>query len=201
MTAAFLTQLAQARPDPGGGAAAAYCANVALALLTKVIRLELSRPRQDKSQRAFWGAQFEATRRQRKKFEDLRKADVAAYLAMTRARNQEEPLAKLWRAVEEATRCPWQIMKDVIEAQKLVGRAGEHCRPHLLSDLLVALEILGGALQGAHHIAMANLHQLPDGMRQKWTARLAEAAHQGLEASLRVRSQLLARSQADSPKE
>ena len=44
MSASFLDQLARARPDPGGGAAAAFSAGVGLALLTKVIRLEKSGP-------------------------------------------------------------------------------------------------------------------------------------------------------------
>lgn len=201
MGTSFVRQLGQARPDPGGGAAAAFCANVALALLTKVIRLELSRGAQDNRRRAFWTAQLQAARQQRKKFDHLRQADVEAYLGLVRTKSQEAPLARWWRAVEEATRSPWQIMEDAIAALNLVGEAGKHCRPHLVSDLLVALEILGAALQGAHHIAAANLDQLPDGRRRKWAARLAAATHQGLEATLRIRSQLLARSHPGNPKE
>jgi hypothetical protein len=61
----------------------------------------------------------------------------------------------------------------------------------------VATELLGGALQGAYHSAAANLPLIKAaGLRQEWVARLSQASHQGLEATLRVRSQLLARAHA-----
>ena len=95
--------------------------------------------------------------------------------------------------MEEATRCPWQIMEQTLEALDLVAAAGSQCRRHLLSDLLVATELLGGALQGAYHIAAANLPLIKSPQnRQEWAARLHQASHQGLEATLRVRTQLVA---------
>ncbi len=45
MSPDFLTELAQPRPDPGGGAAAAYSARVALGLITKLAKLEHKRAR------------------------------------------------------------------------------------------------------------------------------------------------------------
>ncbi len=194
MSASFLNQLAQPRPDPGGGAAAAYSAGVALALLTKIIRLEMGRPRNDEAQRAFWAAQLAATRRLVQTFQRLRQADVEAYQAMAEALSEGRRGPALPQAVEEATRIPWQIMEESVVALESVGRVGEHCRPHLISDLLVAAEILGGTLQGAHHIAGANLPLMPTAaQRQEWAARLAQTSHQGLEATLKVRSRLLAR--------
>ncbi|MGQ9687863.1 MAG: cyclodeaminase/cyclohydrolase family protein [Desulfobaccales bacterium] len=195
MSLSFLDQLARPRPDPGGGAAAAYSAQVGLALLIKVSHLEQSRPRGDKVRKAFWAEHLEATWRQKDRLAHLRQADVEAYLAMAKALShpREEPPTVEWRLVEEATRCPWQIMEDIVVALELVGKAGEFCRPHLLADLLVATEILSGALQGAHHIACANLPYLPIGRRQRWATRLSETSHLGLEASLKVRSRLLAR--------
>ena len=44
----FLQELAQARPDPGGGAAAAFGARLGLALLEKVVQLEGGRRREPK---------------------------------------------------------------------------------------------------------------------------------------------------------
>ncbi len=75
-----------------------------------------------------------------------------------------------------------------------MAAAGAQCRRHLLSDLLVATELLGGALQGAYHIAAANLSLIKAAnRRQEWSGRLSQASHQGLEATLRVRSQLVAK--------
>ncbi len=197
MSTSFLDQLAQARPDPGGGAAAAYSAGVGLALLTKIIRLEKARPYNDASQVAFWAEQLTEVRRLTRIFQHLRRADVGAYLTMAQALAVRKQGSNLQKAVEEATRCPWQIMEQTLLALALVAAAGDRCRSHLLSDLLVATELLGGALQGAYHIAAANLPLIKaDGRRQEWVARLSQASHQGLEATLRVRSQLLARAHA-----
>ena len=197
MSASFLDQLARARPDPGGGAAAAFSAGVGLALLTKVIRLEKSRPYNDESQVTFWNEKLAETRRLVRIFQRLRQADVEAYLTMAQALSVRQQGANLQRAVEEATRCPWQIMGQVLVALDLIGEAGANCRNHLLSDLLVATELLGGALQAAYHIAAANLPLINTTLRQReWVNRLSQASHQGLEATLRVRSQLLAKAHA-----
>jgi formiminotetrahydrofolate cyclodeaminase len=193
MNASFLDRLAQARPDPGGGAAAAYSAGVGMALLAKIIRLEKCRPYNDEFQVKFWAEQLAQTRRLTRIFQHLRQVDVEAYLTMAQALSLRQQGANLQRAVEEATRCPWQIMEQALVALNLVATAGSHCRRHLLSDLLVATELLGGALQGAYHIAAANLPLIKAVNRRKeWAARLSQASHQGLEATLRVRSQLVA---------
>ncbi|MEJ2092582.1 MAG: cyclodeaminase/cyclohydrolase family protein [Syntrophobacterales bacterium] len=197
MSPSFLDQLARARPDPGGGAAAAFSAGVGLALLTKVIRLEKSRPYNDESQVTFWTEKLAETRRLVRIFQRLRRADVEAYLTMAQALSVRQQGSNLQRAVEEATRCPWQVMGQVLVALDLIGEAGAHCRNHLLSDLLVATELLGGALQAAYHIAAANLPLINATIRQReWVNRLSQASHQGLEATLRVRSQLLAKAHA-----
>lgn len=193
MAASFLQQLSQARPDPGGGAAAAYGAGVGLALVLKVIRLERSRPRNNRSQKQFWSERLAETRRLARTFTRLRQADVEAYLTMAQALSARQSGAKLQKVVEEASRCPWQIMGQALLALELVAAVGTNCRPHLLPDLLVAAELLSGALQGACHIAAANLPLMGPTRRRDWTARLFQASHQGLEANLRVRSQLLAR--------
>ena len=49
----FLQELAQARPDPGGGAAAAFGARLGLALLEKVVQLEGGRRREPKGKASF----------------------------------------------------------------------------------------------------------------------------------------------------
>jgi methenyltetrahydrofolate cyclohydrolase len=200
MNASFLEQLAQARPDPGGGAAAAYSAGVGLALLTKIIRLEKSRPYNDASQGKFWAEQLAETRRLTRIFQQLRQVDVEAYLTMAQALSVRQQGSNLQRAVEEATRCPWQIMEQALVALGLVAAAGAQCRRHLLSDLLVATELLGGALQGAYHIAAANLPLIRAAARRtEWAGRLSQASHNGLEATLRVRSQLVAKAYAAPP--
>jgi formiminotetrahydrofolate cyclodeaminase len=197
MSASFIDQLARARPDPGGGAAAAFSAGVGLALLTKIIRLEKSRPYNEEAVVQFWTEKLAETQRLTRIFQRLRQADVEAYLTMAQALSVQQRGSNLQRAVEEATRSPWQIMAQTLVALDLVGEVGAQCRHHLLSDLLVATELLGGALQASYHIAAANLPLFKTALRQKeWANRLSRASHQGLEATLRIRSQLLAKAHA-----
>ena len=143
--------MSQARPDPGGGAAAAYSAGVGLALLTKIIRLENSRPYNHASQGKFWAEQLAETRRLTRIFQHLRQVDVEAYLTMSQALAVRQQGANLQRAVEEATRCPWQIMEQALVALGLVVAAGAQCRRHLLSDLLVATDFWGRPPGGLSH--------------------------------------------------
>ena len=194
MSATFLQQLARARPDPGGGAAAAYSAQVAMALLVKVIRLEAGRPREDNRAKKILLEKLAAARRLSRSLAHLRQADVEAYRAMAQALAAGKKGNTWDKRVEEAVTCPVQIMGQILSALELTADAGATCRPHLLSDLLVVAELLGGALQGAHHIAKANLPLFNSStLREQWAGRLTRSSHEGLEATLRLRSSLLGR--------
>ena len=76
----FLQELAQPRPDPGGGAAAAYGARLGLALLEKVVLLEGRRRRPPAGASAFtWEQALARLRRLSAVFSELQEADVQAY--------------------------------------------------------------------------------------------------------------------------
>ncbi len=153
----FLKELAQARPDPGGGAAAAYGANLGLALLVKVVQLEgQRRPKPAGEARRTWQEALAQLRQLAKSLEQLQAEDVQAYSNLVAARASGDG-ARLASAVREAVDCPRRIMEQTAAALKLLAWAGERCRRHLVSDLLVAGEFLGAALRGAYHIACANL--------------------------------------------
>jgi len=153
----FLQELAQARPNPGGGAAAAYGANLGLALLEKVVRLESQRRQKPAGEaRRSWGEALTHLRRLAESLEKLQAEDVQAYFNLTSARTSGDA-ARLAAAVREAVDCPSRIVQQAGEALQLLAWVGGHCKKHLVSDLLVAAEFLGAALQGASHIASANL--------------------------------------------
>ena len=65
MPPSFLEQLAQPRPDPGGGAAAAYGGMLALALLAKVVQLEAQRP-SNQGNRQDWEEKLEEIKQLRR---------------------------------------------------------------------------------------------------------------------------------------
>ncbi|MBM4285056.1 MAG: cyclodeaminase/cyclohydrolase family protein [Deltaproteobacteria bacterium] len=187
----FLTQLARPRPDPGGGAAAAYAARVAVALLLKVAHLEAPRSRPGPGSPEVWEEILKEAERLAHRFRQLQDEDVEAYRGFARARAAGSGLLQ---AVRAATRCPLNIMNCALATLELAGRAGALCQPHLLSDLLVAVELLGGALQGAYHIASANLPWFEAvSERRNTAATLVRARDLGEAALWTVRLDLMAR--------
>jgi formiminotetrahydrofolate cyclodeaminase len=173
MDSAFLQALAQARPDPGGGAAAAHSAALALALLSKVVQLEHRRQGPGKNLRFHWGDLLTRVRLVIAAFLRLQEEDVQAYFALTQAWASRGPM-EMAAALEEAVACPLRIMQQAQEGLALMAPAGAGCALHLVADLLVAGELLGAAWRGAHHIARANLPLMPqDSRRAVWDETLS----------------------------
>jgi len=165
MTPSFLEQLSQPRPDPGGGAAAAYGGMLALALVAKVAQLEAQRPA-NQGNRQVWEEKLGEIKLLSGDLERLREEDVRAYsqIAQVRASGSRGP--EWQEAVEYALKVPQEIMARAREALALLAWAGARCRRHLVSDLQVGREFLGATLQGAYHIARANLPLVADASRQ-----------------------------------
>jgi formiminotetrahydrofolate cyclodeaminase len=156
MDSSFRKALAQARPDPGGGAAAAHSAALGMALVEKVVRLEHQRQGPQDQPDFPWPDLLSRTHFVAEALLRLQEEDVRAYaqLAWARAQGGSEELAA---ALEEAVACPLRIMQQAQEGLALLSQVGCRCRLHLIADLLVACELLGAAFRGAHHIAWANL--------------------------------------------
>ena len=194
----FLVELAKAQPNPGGGAAAAFGASLALALLEKVIKLELKRPNNPEAARLFWEERLREVRQLQEAMEYLRDADVRAYLNLAQAlRSEGQSLAP---ALEEAIDCPRRIMGGAFEGLKEVAATGDKCRKHLVSDLQVACEFLGAALLGAYRIAAANLPLLAAEVRHNHAGKLEALLQQGNLTLNGVRRLLAARtSSPDGP--
>jgi len=155
MSDSFLEALAAPRPIPGGGAAAAHGARVGLALLEKIVLVELKRDQitSDYS----WSDLLEEVKASSRTLLQLRDQDGRAYLRFAKAKtfgnSDEDTLEALKAAIES----PIEIMEEAKIGLELVARAGKHCKSHLLSDLLVVCELLRAAIDGTHRIAQANL--------------------------------------------
>ena len=194
MTSPFLSELAKAQPNPGGGAAAAHGALLALALLEKVIRLELQRPSQKTQPINPWQERLAQTLRLKAELLHLRVADDQAYLTMASRQVTGNTGAALLAAIREAVEVPLSIVRKAEEALALVSIASKKCRIHLLSDLRVAGEFLSAAIRGACHIARANLPLITKtAPREELAAILAQACSQGQATLLRVHQELAAR--------
>jgi formiminotetrahydrofolate cyclodeaminase len=155
MSDSFLQALAKPRPDPGGGAAAAYAGTLGLALLEKVVRLEADRPPGTPGTPG-WPEQLKRLRQVALALRRLQDEDVQAYDCLVKAR-QSGKAADLEAALREAVACPLRIVRQAKAGLGLIAETGAQCRAHLLADLLVAAELLHAALMGAYHIACANL--------------------------------------------
>ena len=173
MDSAFLEALAQARPDPGGGAAAAHSAALGAALLAKVVQLELQRQGPLRKPGFSWRDLLARVRQVSAALLQLQEEDVRAYFKLAQARTSRDP-RELAEALEEAVACPLRIMQQAQEGLALMALAGAGCALHLASDLLVGGELLGAAFRGAHHIARANLPLMPpDSRRAVWDETLS----------------------------
>jgi formiminotetrahydrofolate cyclodeaminase len=193
MNSAFLKALALARPDPGGGAAAAHSAALGLALLEKVVRLEHQRQGPARNPGFPWDDLLARVSVVSAALLRLQEEDVQAYFSLAKALAAEDPEA-LVPALEEAVACPLRIMQQAQDGLVLMAQVGAGCGVHLISDLLVACELLGAAFRGAHHIARANLPLMrQDFKRAVWIEELTLTVS-AIEAELlQVRAELLRR--------
>ena len=193
MDSAFLKALTLARPDPGGGAAAAHSAALGLALVSKVVLLEHRRQAPAGGPGLPWSDLLARVRLVAAALLRLQEEDVQAYFQLTRARTKGDP-EEMAAALEEAVACPLRIMQQTQEGLVLLAQGGAGCALHLVADLQVACELLGGAFRGAHHIARANLPLMrQDSRRDVWDEDLAHTLS-ALEAEWQqVRAVLLGR--------
>jgi len=193
MDSAFLQALAQPRPDPGGGAAAAHSASLGLALLAKVVQLEHRRQGPENNSGLRWRDLLNRVHLVAAALQRLQEEDVRAYFKLTQARTSGDP-RDMAAALEEAVACPLRIMQQAQEGLALMAQGGAGCALHLVADLLVACELLGAAWRGAHHIARANLPLMRQDSRQAvWDDDLSHTLN-ALEAEWQlVRAELLGR--------
>jgi formiminotetrahydrofolate cyclodeaminase len=152
----FLLALERSTPVPGGGAAAAYAASVGLALLEKIVRVESERPHLAPQERHDWEALLGRVRLSAEVFRRFRDDDSRAYVRLAEARRSKDEGA-IQGAWERAIACPVAIMEEAHDALLLARKAGEHCKGHLVADVLVVLQLFRAACRGAYHITTANL--------------------------------------------
>ena len=162
MSDSFLASLANTQPIPGGGAAAAYTASVGLALLEKIVRLEMQRDEMPFELSLTGKTLLGKVAALKEAFVRLRNEDGEAYLRWAAIKTSEENGDVIEDALRAATACPISIVEGIQEALECVIEAGKHAKRHLLSDLLAVCEILNGAGKAAAHIACANLQLMTD---------------------------------------
>ena len=149
------------QPVPGGGAAAAYAGSVGLALLEKIIRLEMRR-NQAVSEPWLWKDLLSQVSALSQSLYRLRDEDGKSYLFLAETKASGKTEEEIGAALKLAIECPMKILEQIHKALHCVSVAAEQCKRHLLSDLQVVCELLGAAGRGAYHISMANLRPMTD---------------------------------------
>ncbi|HYA39850.1 MAG TPA: cyclodeaminase/cyclohydrolase family protein [Syntrophobacteraceae bacterium] len=166
MNEPFLVALANPEPNPGGGAAAGYSACLGVALVKKILRLELLRSRTSPELTSLWQNLLKQANEMEQALERLIEEDGRAYLEFVEART-DCGRQDFSDALEKAVECPVKIMKQSGEGLGLISEIAKRCGRHLLSDLLVSGESFLAAVKGAYHIAWANICLLPGNSAKK----------------------------------
>jgi formiminotetrahydrofolate cyclodeaminase len=165
MVDSFIDALAKPKPVPGGGAAAAHGACVGLALLEKIVKVELQRSRD--SSDAEWKNLLQEVKKSSSTLLRLRDEDGRAYVSFAQAKTFGKGKREVLEALQQAIDCPIRIMEEANEALSFVARAGNRCKGHLLSDLLVVCELLRATISGIYRIAQANLSLMAESTKRK----------------------------------
>ena len=166
MAESFLEALAKQMPVPGGGAAAAYAGAVGLALLEKIVRVELQRQPTDSELQSFWHELLKQVSSLAETLIQLRDEDGRVYMRFAEAKTAGLSEKEIVAALEQAIESPLKIMETGHESLDRVFKVGERCKKHLVSDLLVVCDLLRAAFHGAYRIAQANLLVMPDSSRR-----------------------------------
>ncbi len=167
----FLEALARPEPVPAGGAAAAHGACVGLALLEKIVLVELRRS--DIPSETRWQNLLEEVKASSRTLLQLRDEDGRAYVSFAKAKTFGKSDEEILEALKAAIECPIKIMEEAHQGLSLVARAAKRCKGHLLSDLLVVCELFRAAIQGTYRIAQANLRVMDtSSLRDAYQTRL-----------------------------
>jgi formiminotetrahydrofolate cyclodeaminase len=157
MTSTFRQQLAEPRPFPGGGSAAAYVGDIALALVEKVVRLEMKRCEVDTKKAAIWNGRLSRIANLATQFQFLIREDGRAYDRMSSMRSRVTPVDIVVEVVREAAMVPLQIIRGAIQGLSLISEGARECKKYLVPDLQVSCELLWAVARGAEAIAEANI--------------------------------------------
>ena len=165
----LLAEFASAGPTPGGGSAAALTAAVGLSLVAMVARMPRTKHGTDEDRQALDGV-LQAVEHLAQHALDLVDDDAAAYDAVVAAYRKpkatEDQKVERRSAIEAALRGAAEVPLEVMRSCRAgLGAALEAARtgnPSALSDVGVAVELLGAALRSAALNVRVNLSSLTE---------------------------------------
>ena len=176
----FLEKIVSADPVPAGGAAAAYVASLGVALLFKVLLIELQRPKVDaQTHDALAVAEKEVERL----YSDLKRMleeDPQRYLRFSSTRKDPDRAASKAAFLDVIT-CSMRVMEKALEGLDWAGKMSRMSSRSLVPHLRVATELLAAGLSGTAHVVRANLRpaQFPE-KQNRYLENLESCYEQGM---------------------
>ena len=155
----FMEELVKPVPNTGGGSVSAHTGGIAVLLILKVCRIEQSRNERTASTTNDWNKLATECADCAAKFLHLVSQDCAAYAEWAEARKSPEDELAYGQALHMAVDVPFQIISSALIGLSLAEQVSKACRPHLVPDILVSVELLRSTLLGGQAIADANIKE------------------------------------------
>ncbi|MCM8778642.1 MAG: cyclodeaminase/cyclohydrolase family protein [Candidatus Omnitrophica bacterium] len=162
----YLDDLADKKPTPGGGSAAALTSALGTALISMVCNFTIGKQKfRDKEEEINKILAENETLRQR--FMELVDLDISAYEKVTQMRklfkeNKEIYEKKMQEAIREAVMTPLEVCQLSIQALKICKNLIDKINVNLISDLSVSTNLLQAGYQSALLNIEINLPFLKD---------------------------------------
>ena len=155
----FTEKLVKPVPNTGGGSVSAHTGGIAVLLIYKVCRIEQLRQKASASTTNAWSELAVRCEDCAETFLNLVPQDCAAYAEWAEVRKNPEDENAYSKALHTVIDVPFQMISTVLVGMSLAEEVARACRPHLLPDIIVSVELLRSTLLGAQAIADANIKE------------------------------------------
>lgn len=155
----YLDDLAAKKPAPGGGSAAALTGALACALLSMVCNFTLGKEKYKDIERKI-GNILKQTEVLRRRFLELVDLDVEAYYKVYNSRKGDSKIYQI--NLIKATTVPLEICELSACAFGFCAFLAKRANKYLLSDCIVAEELLKSCFKSAETNVIINLPQIKD---------------------------------------
>lgn len=155
----YLDDLAAKKPAPGGGSAAALTGALSCALLTMVCNFTLGKDKYKDIEPNIENI-LKQTESLRRRFLELVDLDVEAYYKVYNSRKGNSKIYQ--RNLIKATTVPLEMCKLSVCAFKFYPFLAKRANKYLVSDCIVAKELLKSCFKSAETNVIINLLQIED---------------------------------------
>ncbi len=176
----FLEEIADLNPLPAGGAAAAYTANLGIALLYKVLIMEMNRKGLDPAPQATLRIAQKEIERLHYALKKMTRDDPQCYLrfrgALKSGDNEQSN-----KAFREVLTCSLEVIERASDGLEWVRRLSKFSSLKLLPHLKISAELLAAGIAGTAHVARDNVKLIESpGEQQNYLDRLESVYELGI---------------------